>query len=71
MIYTRDGKQKKISVRSEKGQAELTALSTVLHIESLFNTHVENQIYFAHELHKKQDLHHLLVDYKTITVNVI
>lgn len=71
VIYARDGKQKKISVLSEKGQAELTALSTVLHIESLFNTHVENRIYFAHELHTKQDLHHLLVDYKTITVNVI
>lgn len=70
MIYMRDGKYKKISVQSEKGQAELTALSTVLHIESLYKLHFENRVYFSHELHIAQDLPNLLTDYKTLTVKV-
>lgn len=70
MVYTRDGKYKKISVQSVQGQAELTALSTVLHIESLVKTNIDNGVYFAHELHKKQDLHLLLADYKTMVVKV-
>lgn len=70
IVYTRDGKYKKISVQSARGQAELTALSTVLHIESLLKTVFENRVYFAHELHQDQDLHLLLLDYNTITVEV-
>lgn len=69
-VANTEGKFKKISVLSEKGQAELTALSTVIHIESLCKNVFNNRVYFAHELHKKQDLQQQLVEYKTINVKI-
>lgn len=69
-LGTTDGKCKKIGVLSEKGQAELTALSTVIHIESLYKNVFHNRIYFAHELHTKQNLQQHLSEYETINVKI-
>ncbi|AWG26147.1 saccharopine dehydrogenase NADP-binding domain-containing protein [Flavobacterium kingsejongi] len=59
---------KTISVRSAKGQAELTALSMVLHVEKLIHGAFPNGIYFAHQLHKPQELMAQLQGHDGITV---
>ncbi|MEY8759487.1 saccharopine dehydrogenase [Chryseobacterium tongliaoense] len=61
---------KKISLRSEKGQAELTALSAVLHLEELLNNRSENKIYFSHQLHQPAALLASLNAYGTIDIQI-
>jgi hypothetical protein len=61
---------KKLSLQSTKGQAELTALSAVLHTEELFrNTH-ENNVYFGHQLHEPLSLLAQLNEYETINTYI-
>lgn len=62
--------QKKLSLRSMKGQAELTALSAVLHTEELLRNPHENNVYFSHQLHDPLSLMSQLHTYETININV-
>ena len=57
---------KKISLRSSKGQAELTALSAVLHAEELMRNVHEHKVYFSHQLHEPLALLASLNEYETI-----
>lgn len=50
------GGYRKLSLQSVKGQAELTAFSTVLHTEELLKGSHENRIYFSHQLHQPSSL---------------
>lgn len=59
---------RKISLQSIKGQAELTALSAVLHTEALLKNRHGNKVYFGHQLHDPKALLHLLTSYKTINI---
>lgn len=63
--------EKKLSLQSRKGQAELTALSAVLHTEELFRNPHENNIYFSHQLHEPLSLLSLLNAYETININIV
>ncbi|SNR29364.1 saccharopine dehydrogenase [Flavobacterium sp. ov086] len=61
-------KTKKISLQSVKGQAELTALSTVLHIEKMLSKTVLGGIYFSHQMHSSQEVYEALESYHTINI---
>lgn len=61
---------KKLSLQSIKGQAELTALSAVLHTEELMRNPHENNVYFGHQLHEPLSLLTQLNAYQTINVNI-
>lgn len=62
--------QKKLSLQSLKGQAELTALSAVLHTEELLRNPHENKVYFSHQLHDPLSLMAQLHAYDSININV-
>lgn len=62
--------QKKLSLQSTKGQAELTALSAVLHTEELLRNPHENKVYFSHQLHEPLSLLAQLNAYETINIHV-
>lgn len=57
-----------ISLKSSKGQAELTALSAVLHAEELLKAPHENRIYFSHQLHQPEVLLDSLNAYESINI---
>ncbi|MDN3692063.1 saccharopine dehydrogenase [Chryseobacterium tructae] len=61
---------KKLSLQSIKGQAELTALSAVLHTEELLRNPHENNVYFSHQLHEPLSLLAQLNAYETININI-
>ncbi|UKB82641.1 saccharopine dehydrogenase [Chryseobacterium sp. MEBOG06] len=61
---------KKISLQSTKGQAELTALSAVIHTEELMRNPHENKVYFSHQLHEPLALMAQLNAYETVNINV-
>ncbi|WES99734.1 saccharopine dehydrogenase [Chryseobacterium arthrosphaerae] len=61
---------KKLSLQSTQGQAELTALSAVLHTEELLKNPHENKVYFSHQLHEPLSLLEKLNAYETININV-
>lgn len=67
MIKTKEGNEK-LSLQSTKGQAELTALSAVLHTEELLKNIHENNIYFSHQLHRPSSLLEKLQAYETINI---
>jgi len=62
--------RKKLSLQSTKGQAELTALSAVLHTEELLRNPHENKVYFSHQLHEPLSLLAQLDAYETINIHV-
>ncbi|MFZ4929622.1 saccharopine dehydrogenase [Chryseobacterium sp. Mn2064] len=61
---------KKLSLQSTKGQAELTALSAVIHAEELMRNPHENKVYFSHQLHEPLSLMAQLNAYDTINIKV-
>lgn len=61
---------KKLSLQSTKGQAELTALSAVLHTEELLRNPHENNVYFSHQLHEPLSLLAQLNAYETINTRI-
>lgn len=61
---------KKLSLQSTKGQAELTALSAVLHTEELLKNELKNSIYFSHQIHDSGTLLNSLKQYETININI-
>lgn len=62
--------EKKLSLQSEKGQAELTALSAVLHTEELLRNPHQNKVYFSHQLHEPLSLMAQLNAYDSINIKV-
>jgi hypothetical protein len=44
-----------IGLKSLKGQSEVTAFSTVLHIEKILEDSLSNRMYFGHNIHKPQE----------------
>jgi len=70
IVIKSDNQHKKISLQSLKGQAELTALSAVLHTEQLSNNHYENKVYFSHQLYKGSALIESLKNYKSINIKI-
>lgn len=69
VVKTKNG-NKKISLQSTKGQAELTALSAVLHTEELLKNNHENKIYFSHQLYQNFSLFESLNAYETMNIQV-
>jgi saccharopine dehydrogenase-like NADP-dependent oxidoreductase len=61
---------KKVSLQSVKGQAELTAFSTVLHVEKMLSTTLANGIYFSHQIHSPQEVYEALHNYSTINIKI-
>lgn len=68
IIKTQD-KIKRISLQSIKGQAELTAFSTVLHIEKMLNETLSG-VYFSHQMHSSQEIYEALDNYTTINLKI-
>ncbi|MEC4092408.1 saccharopine dehydrogenase NADP-binding domain-containing protein [Myroides odoratimimus] len=62
---------RRILLKSDRGQAELTALSAVLHTEVLFSNEVLPGQYFAHQLHGEKALFTDLQQYDSITIKEI
>ena len=60
-----------MSLQSERGQAELTALSAVLHTEEILKDTLDNKIYFSHQIHRSDDLLSSLRSYPGINVQVL
>lgn len=71
IVVKSNGEVNKLSLQSTKGQAELTALSAVLHTEELLKNIHENSIYFSHQLHHPSALLEKLKAYETINVQSI
>lgn len=67
VVKTKNGAEK-LSLRSSGGQAELTALSAVLHTEELLKNSHENNVYFSHQLHQPAALLEKLKAYETISI---
>ncbi|MFD0699315.1 saccharopine dehydrogenase family protein [Myroides pelagicus] len=57
-----------IALESRRGQAELTALSAVLHVEKLLSNTHEAGKYFAHQLYETGEVLTLLNAYPSITI---
>jgi saccharopine dehydrogenase-like NADP-dependent oxidoreductase len=69
IIKTAD-KRKRVSLQSVKGQAELTAFSTVLHIEKMLGESVSDGIYFSHQMHSSKEIYEALSNYSTINLKI-
>ncbi|AZA51562.1 saccharopine dehydrogenase [Chryseobacterium sp. G0201] len=70
IVIKTNSETKKISLQSTKGQAELTALSAVLHTEELLKNNHDNKIYFSHQLYQGSSLYESLKAYETINIQV-
>ncbi|WP_027075674.1 saccharopine dehydrogenase NADP-binding domain-containing protein [Maribacter antarcticus] len=70
IIYTDNGsKEKKIVLKCEAGQSELTAFSTVLHVEKMLENSSQKGIYFSHQLHEPKKFIDALTSNKSIVVH--
>lgn len=63
----RDG-YRKVSLKSAGGQAALTALSAVLHMERVLSKEQGAGVYFAHQLHQPEDLLYALQQHEGIQI---
>lgn len=71
IVIKTQNKTKKISLQSVKGQAELTAFSTVLHIEKMLNdATLASGIYFSHQMHSPREVYEALNSYSTIHLKI-
>lgn len=68
VVNTENG-SKQVSVQDISGQAHLTALSTVLHIETMQETDQNNGVYFSHQLHTSSKIYDLLNSENGIIIN--
>jgi len=69
IIYSDDkSKENRIALISENGQSELTAFSTVLHIEKMLQNDNPNGIYFSHQMHDAMEFIDTLTSNNTIIV---
>lgn len=70
IIYTNyNSVENKITLKCEKGQSELTAFSTVLHVEKMLENSNPNGIYFSHQLHQPKHFIDLLTSNNFIYIN--
>ncbi len=70
LIIATKNNSKQISIQDLSGQAHLTALSTVFHIETMMHTQQKNGICLSHQLHKSSSLYDLLNSTKGININI-
>lgn len=71
LIQTHENKTLKISMIDQKGQAHLTALATVLHIEQLIQSPTSIAgVYFAHQLYKPNEFSANLVQNPDIKISI-
>ncbi|MEO6175735.1 MAG: saccharopine dehydrogenase [Flavobacterium circumlabens] len=70
VIVKTKAKIKKLSLQSVNGQAELTAFSTVLHIEKMLKEVLSGGIYFSHQIHSSQELYEALAGHHSINIKV-
>lgn len=70
VLVKTQNKTKRISLQSVKGQAELTAFSTVLHIEKLLSDRIVDGIYFSHQIHSSEEIYEALNSYSTINIKI-
>ncbi|MCC9070813.1 saccharopine dehydrogenase [Flavobacterium sp. F-65] len=70
IVIKTQNKTKKISLQSSKGQAELTAFSTVLHIEKMLDDTLASGIYFSHQMHSSKEVYEALNSYSTINLKI-
>lgn len=70
VVIKTQNKTKKISLQSVKGQAELTAFSTVLHIEKMLGESLLSGIYFSHQMHSSKEIYDALHTYNTINLKI-
>ncbi len=70
IVIKMNDKTKRVSLKSGKGQAELTAFSTVLHIEKMLNETLSRGIYFSHQIHSVQEIYEALNNYSTINLKI-
>lgn len=69
IIYSdTQSKESKIALKCEKGQSELTAFSTVLHVEKMLENSNPQGIYFSHQLHNPKKFIDSLTSNKSITI---
>jgi saccharopine dehydrogenase-like NADP-dependent oxidoreductase len=68
VVYKTKNSSKKISIQNTTGQAELTAFSTVLHIERLINDNFKDGIYFSHQIHDNNLFIEQLLTKKSIKI---
>lgn len=61
-------KENKITLTCEKGQSELTAFSTVLHVEKMLQNGNPNGIYFSHQLHENKKFIESLTSNQSILI---
>ncbi|AZA49224.1 saccharopine dehydrogenase [Chryseobacterium carnipullorum] len=71
IVVKSNNEVRKLSLQSTKGQAELTALSAVLHTEELLMSPHENKVYFSHQLHQPSILMDKLKAYETINIQSV
>jgi len=70
VVIKTQNKTRRISLQSLKGQAELTAFSTVLHIEKMLDESLSGGVYFSHQIHSSQEIFEALNSYSTINLKV-
>ncbi|MXO07265.1 saccharopine dehydrogenase NADP-binding domain-containing protein [Flavobacterium sp. HBTb2-11-1] len=61
---------RRISLQSLKGQAELTAFSTVLHIEKMLSESLSGGVYFSHQIHSSKEVYEALNSYSTFNLKM-
>lgn len=71
IIIQTNNETKYVLLKSDRGQAELTALSAVLHTEKLLTKAIPTGQYFAHQIHDNHELLKGLQQYDSITVKVL
>jgi len=71
IIIKQKGEVRKLSLQSERGQAELTALSAVLHTEEILKNVLDNKIYFSHQIHRSENLFTALKSHPGINIKIL
>ena len=70
IMYSDDtSKENRIVLKCKEGQSELTAFSTVLHVEKMIENSNTKGIYFSHQLHDSKKFTDLLVSNKSIKID--
>ncbi|MGZ9735488.1 saccharopine dehydrogenase [Flavobacterium sp. GNP002] len=61
--------KEKVMLKCREGQSELTAFSTVIHVEKMLKNNIESGIYFSHQLHNPKEFLSSLTSNSAITIN--
>lgn len=68
VFTTHKSTREKVTLKCLKGQSELTAFSTVLHIEKLLQNPIQNGVYCSHQLHNPKEFIAALTSNKNIII---